>query len=97
MDRQVLTSEQIRDGLSTLDSAWTATSNHLSRTLILESFLAAVDFIVQLAPIAEELGHHPDVALSWRTIRLSLTTHSSGGISALDFELARRLDELATP
>jgi 4a-hydroxytetrahydrobiopterin dehydratase len=45
--------------------------------------------------VAEEMNHHPDLAISWNRVTASLSTHSQGGITANDFELAGRLDELA--
>jgi 4a-hydroxytetrahydrobiopterin dehydratase len=41
---------------------------------------------------AEELGHHPDLSVSWNKVTVSLTTHAAGGLTANDFELARRID-----
>ena len=51
-------------------------------------------FITELAPVAERLDHHPDLRLSWRTVELSLSTHSAGGLTALDLELASELDTI---
>ncbi|MDQ1690718.1 MAG: 4a-hydroxytetrahydrobiopterin dehydratase, partial [Pseudonocardiales bacterium] len=55
------------------------------------------DFLDLMAPIAERMDHHPDVALSWRTVRLTLTTHSSGGVTRADLALAAELDAVITP
>ena len=58
------------------------------------SFRDAVAAIVAIADVAEELDHHPDVDLRWRTLHLTLVSHSAGGVSELDLELARRIDAL---
>jgi len=47
-----------------------------------------------MAPVAERLDHHPDLRLSWRTVELSLSTHSAGGLTELDLALARELDAI---
>ncbi len=73
---------------------WRGDVTGLHRTVGLPSFRAAVQAIVALADVAEELDHHPDVDLRWRTLHLTLVSHSEGGVSALDLELARRIDEL---
>ena len=49
-----------------------------------------------IADVAEEMDHHPDVDLRWRTLHLAVVTHSAGGVTDLDLELARRIDALAT-
>ena len=63
------------------------------------TFLAAVQFVSEMAPAAERLDHHPDITLSWRNVGIALSTHSAGGLTALDFELARhepeRMEETA--
>jgi 4a-hydroxytetrahydrobiopterin dehydratase len=92
MSRTLLTADQLRDGMHGLAPGWSVAGNALVRTVEFDSFLTAVRFIGELAPIAERLDHHPDLRLSWRTVELSLSTHSAGGLTALDFELARELD-----
>ncbi len=73
---------------------WSGDVAGLHRTVQLPSFRAAVARIVAIADVAEEMDHHPDVDLRWRTLHLVLVSHSEGGVSALDLELARRIDAL---
>ena len=47
--------------------------------------------------LAEEMDHHPDIDIRWNTVTLRLTTHSAGGLTQLDLELARRIDALSAP
>ena len=54
----------------------------------------AVAAIGAIADVAEEMDHHPDVDLRWRTLHLALVSHSAGGVTELDLELARRIDAL---
>ena len=73
---------------------WSGDGEGIRRTVELPSFRDAVAAIVAIADVAEELDHHPDIDLRWRTLHLRLTTHSAGGVTALDLELARRIDAL---
>jgi 4a-hydroxytetrahydrobiopterin dehydratase len=94
MSRALLTEEELRDGQRGLAPGWSVAGNALVRTVEFDSFLTAVRFITELAPVAERLDHHPDLRLSWRTVELSLSTHSAGGLTRLDLELARELDSI---
>jgi len=58
-------------------------------------FVGSVNFLRSLVGPAEEMNHHPDVEISWDTVTVSLCTHSDGGITAADFELAGKIDSLA--
>lgn len=95
MSRRLLSAEELQDGLRELNPGWSVAGDALVRTVEFASFLTAVRFISELAPEAERLDHHPDLRLSWRTVELSLSTHSAGGLTPLDLELARELDSLA--
>jgi 4a-hydroxytetrahydrobiopterin dehydratase len=94
MSRTLLSAEELQDGLRTLAPGWSVAGTALVRKVEFDSFLTAVRFITELAPVAERLDHHPDLRLSWRTVELSLSTHSAGGLTALDLELARELDAI---
>mgnify|MGYP005820633847 CR=1 FL=1 len=58
-------------------------------------FVGSVQFVAGLVEPAEAMNHHPDLEISWATVRVSLSTHSEGGLTANDFELARKIDALA--
>ncbi|HUZ43995.1 MAG TPA: 4a-hydroxytetrahydrobiopterin dehydratase [Acidimicrobiales bacterium] len=73
---------------------WERRGDRLIRVANLGSFRLAVDFVNQVADLAEEADHHPDIALSWRTVTLELWTHTAGGITGLDLDLAARIDQL---
>ncbi len=75
--------------------AWTGDGHALARRAELPSFRAAVDAFVAVAVVAEELDHHPDVDVRWRTLLFRLSTHSAGGrVTARDLELAERIDAI---
>jgi len=58
-------------------------------------FVGSVNFVQTLVGPAEEMNHHPDLEISWDTVTVSLCTHSDGGVTAADFELAAKIDALA--
>ena len=73
---------------------WSGDGDGLRRTVKLPSFRDAVAAIGRIADVAEEMDHHPDIDLRWRTLHLTLVTHSAGGVTGNDLELARRIDAL---
>lgn len=73
---------------------WTGGPDGVERTLQLPTFRAAVEAISVVADVAEQLDHHPDMDLRWTTVRIAVVTHSAGGLTELDLELARRVDVL---
>ncbi len=66
----------------------------LERTFELPSFRDAIAFVSRVADLAEEANHHPDIAISYKKVTLRWTTHSAGGLTDLDYELAARTDAL---
>jgi 4a-hydroxytetrahydrobiopterin dehydratase len=73
---------------------WSGGVDGVERTLELTSFRAAVEAISVIADVAEQLDHHPDMDLRWTKVRVAVVTHSAGGLTELDLELARRVDAL---
>ena len=73
---------------------WSGDGDGIRRSVQLPSFRDAVAAIGAIADVAEEMDHHPDVDLRWRTLHLAVVTHSAGGVTDLDLELARRIDAL---
>jgi 4a-hydroxytetrahydrobiopterin dehydratase len=74
---------------------WIEVDGALERTFELPSFAEAIAFVNRVADLAEEANHHPDIAVSYRTVTLRWTTHSAGGITDRDRELAQQTDSLA--
>jgi 4a-hydroxytetrahydrobiopterin dehydratase len=58
-------------------------------------FVGSVEFVAALVEPAEAMGHHPDLEISWATVKVTISTHSEGGLTAADFELAAKIDALA--
>src|SRR6185437_14836954 len=80
-----------------LPTGWIDSQNALEKTFELPTFQAAIAFVGRVADLAEEANHHPDIAISYRKVTLRWTTHSAGGITDRDYELAVRSDEVAEP
>jgi 4a-hydroxytetrahydrobiopterin dehydratase len=91
----VLSDEDVQARLGELGDDWEKYGNSLRREFKFSDFSGAVDFVNRLTPVANEMNHHPDVFISWGLARVSLISHSEHGITEKDFELAKKLDELA--
>jgi 4a-hydroxytetrahydrobiopterin dehydratase len=89
-----LSEEQIRERLSRLEG-WERDGEAIRRRFELDDFMGSVDFVNRLTPEAEAMNHHPDLEISWNKVTVRISTHSEGGLTENDFELARRIDELA--
>jgi 4a-hydroxytetrahydrobiopterin dehydratase len=74
---------------------WRRDGDSIKREFKFEDFQGSVDFVNRITPPAEEMNHHPDIAISWNKVELTLSTHSEGGLTESDFELASRIDGLA--
>jgi 4a-hydroxytetrahydrobiopterin dehydratase len=88
-----LSPDELSDALQGL-TLWSGDGDGLHRSVELPGFRDAVAAIVAIADVAEEMDHHPDIDLRWRTLHLTLATHSVGGVTDLDVQLARRIDAL---
>lgn len=73
---------------------WKIEDDTLTKTFEFKDFVTAIDFVNQLVEPAESAGHHPDLAISYNKVSVSLTTHDAGGITQKDFDLAREISEL---
>lgn len=75
--------------------AWSGDTNALIRTVSLPTFPAAIAAVDSVAVVAEEMNHHPDIDIRWRTLTFTLATHDAGGrVSASDVTLAARIDAI---
>lgn len=75
--------------------AWSQSGPEITRTVECASFPAAIALVQQVADEAEQRDHHPDIDIRWRTLRFTLSTHSAGGLTQRDLELADEIDRLA--
>ena len=91
---QRLTQEEIEMLLKEVKGWEVVDSHHLSKEYTFKKYLEAVQFVTQLAAIAEEQNHHPDIYLTWGKVRVEIYTHVVNGLSDNDFILAAKYDAL---
>lgn len=90
----LLTDEEIEGSLAGLPG-WKRTGDTIVKTFTFKNFLEALAFVNRIAEPAEAMNHHPDVAIHWNKVTLTLWTHASGGLTARDIDLARAIEPLA--
>jgi len=90
---QVLDETEIESRLR--GSSWERSGGEITREWRLRDFTDAIAFVNRVAEVAEKRNHHPDILVhGYNRVRLTLSTHSAGGLTENDFELARRVDAL---
>lgn len=89
----LLSDAEIEQRLSGLPG-WERQGEAISRVFACGDFVGSVRFAAALVGPAEEMNHHPDLAISWDKVTVTISTHSEGGLTAADFELARKVDTL---
>ncbi|WP_425247105.1 4a-hydroxytetrahydrobiopterin dehydratase [Streptomyces sp. NEAU-NA10] len=90
-----LSQKEIEDRLAELPG-WSLDAGRLTRAYRLDSHFAATALVIHVAQVQEELNHHSELTLGYDTVSLAVNTHSAGGaVTELDFELARRVEDLA--
>jgi 4a-hydroxytetrahydrobiopterin dehydratase len=89
-----LENEEIESRLEQLNG-WSLEGEAITKEFEHGDFKGSVDFVSRLTPEAEDMNHHPDLEISWDTVKVTITTHSEGGLTANDFELAGKIDALA--
>lgn len=89
-----LSKPEIHERLQKLKD-WTHAGKAIHRKYMFKSFPAAIGFVNKIAEAAEKAGHHPDITINYSAVSISLSTHSEGGVTEKDFELARQIDQLA--
>ncbi|HZT08922.1 MAG TPA: 4a-hydroxytetrahydrobiopterin dehydratase [Chloroflexota bacterium] len=88
----LLTEDGIESALRSLPD-WERAGDALRRAIRFPDFLAGIRFVNRVADIAEELDHHPDIDIRYRTVCFYLSSHDEGGLTERDIRLARRIDE----
>jgi 4a-hydroxytetrahydrobiopterin dehydratase len=88
---ELLSADDVATAIGELDD-WSGDTSAISRTAPLATFPAAIEVVDRVAVVAEELNHHPDIDIRWRTVTFTLSTHSEGGVTDKDITLAKRID-----
>jgi len=90
----LLSETEIEEGLAALPG-WGREGGAIKKSFKRDDFVGSVHFVDALVEPAEEMNHHPDLEISWDTVTATISTHSEGGLTAADFELAKKIDALA--
>ena len=90
----LLGDDEIEAKLAALDG-WARSGEAIVKAFGRGDFVGSVKFVDALVAPAEEMGHHPDLEISWDTVTVTISTHSEGGLTAADFELAAKIDAVA--
>ncbi len=90
----LLSDEEIEARLDELDG-WERAGEAIAKTFERGDFVGSVRFAESIVEPAEAMGHHPDLEISWDKVEVTISTHSEGGLTADDFELAAKIDALA--
>ena len=91
---RLLTDDEIERQLGDLP-AWTRDGDQIAAGFEAPDFPAAIRLVDEVAVEAEDMDHHPDIDIRWRTVKFVLSTHSEGGLTQLDVELAHRISQAA--
>jgi 4a-hydroxytetrahydrobiopterin dehydratase len=89
-----LTKGEIEERIKSL-SGWKRDGDEIQKKFQFPDFGQAMVFVNRVAEASEEADHHPDIKISYNKVKMSLSTHSEGGVTEKDFELAARIDEAA--
>jgi 4a-hydroxytetrahydrobiopterin dehydratase len=89
-----LSDNEIEAKLADLDG-WERRGDAIAKGFDRGDFVGSVRFVDSLVDPAEAMGHHPDLEISWSTVTVTISTHSEGGLTAADFELATKIDALS--
>ena len=88
-----LSHEEIQQQMESL-KGWSVESKELRKKFTFKSFLPGIEFVNKIAAVAESAGHHPDITINYNVVGIALSTHSEGGITDKDFDLAKKIDQV---
>jgi 4a-hydroxytetrahydrobiopterin dehydratase len=89
----VLSDDEVDAAAEALEG-WQRADGALRRSVTFPTFLDGIDVVRRVAELAERADHHPDIDIRWRTVHFAVSTHSEGGITEKDVELAAQIDRL---
>ena len=89
-----LSEEEIGEKMGEIEG-WERQGEGITKSFDRGDFVGSVKFVDSLVEPAEAMNHHPDLSISWSEVTVTLSTHSEGGLTDNDFELAQKIDALA--
>ena len=90
---KVMNDSEVQEHLTKLPG-WKYQDKAIQKQFEFSNFLESVAFVNKVAPLAEELGHHPDLQIQYSKVTVTLTTHDSGGVTQKDLELAKKIETM---
>jgi 4a-hydroxytetrahydrobiopterin dehydratase len=90
----LLGEEEIKERLKELEG-WRQRGEYIVKSFDRGDFVGSVKFVDSLVEPAEAMNHHPDISISWSQVEVAISTHAQGGLTGNDFELAKKVEELA--
>ena len=88
----LLEDEEIEQRLDELGD-WEREGDEIQKVFEFDDFTAAMSFVNDVAKMADRYDHHPDIDIRWNKVKLALSTHSEGGLTTLDFDLANDIEQ----
>ncbi len=88
----LLTEKEISSELTNLDG-WAKNGEQIEKTFVLRDFIDSIGFVNKIAILSEKADHHPDILIRWNKVSITLSTHSEGGITEKDINLAREIEQ----
>ncbi len=89
-----LSNEEVKKRISGIQG-WSFENNQIGKEFQLKDFAEALSFTNKVGGFAEEMNHHPDIYIhSWNKVKITVSTHSEGGITNKDFQLAEKINQL---
>jgi 4a-hydroxytetrahydrobiopterin dehydratase len=96
-DQDPLESEELRSYVEQLGNGWNVVEeHHLEKEYEFDDFKSALDFTNRVGEIAEDMGHHPDILLSYGKVKVTVWTHKIGGLADTDFIFAERVEKASS-
>ena len=89
----LLDDEEIEQRLDELGADWEREGDDIQKVYEFDDFPSAVKFVNEVAKLADRYDHHPDIDIRYNRVRLALSTHSEGGLTSLDFDLAGDIEQ----
>ena len=86
--------EEIRRAIDELDSGWELKEDKISKSLQFPSFMKAIEFMNDVAKIAERVNHHPIITINWRTVKISLRSFDVNAVTDRDVNLAKEIQKI---
>jgi 4a-hydroxytetrahydrobiopterin dehydratase len=88
----LLNNQEVESKLNSISKEWVLNDNCIQRTLVFKDFVEAFSFMTSAAILSEKLNHHPNWKNVYNKVDITLSTHDAGGLTDLDFKLAKAMD-----